>query len=84
MRSSSLEKPLTFYGAPTDVREGSAVVAECRNLLFERGIDLWHEATRFWCNRFGSMVTCDIRQQAIANAVPPPDTRSRVLISWMS
>ena len=64
-----------FRGASTDVREGSAVVAERRNLLCERGIDLWHEATRFWCNLFGSMFACDIRQQVIAKIVPPPDTR---------
>ncbi|MEM6898228.1 MAG: IS6 family transposase [Pseudomonadota bacterium] len=35
------------------------------DLLFERGIDISHEAVRFWWNRFGSMFAADIKWQRI-------------------
>lgn len=35
------------------------------NLFFERGIDLCHEAVRFWWYRFGSMCAADIRWQRV-------------------
>lgn len=36
------------------------------DLLFERGIDLCHEAVRFWWNRFGPMFASDIRRQRVS------------------
>ena len=33
------------------------------DLLFERGIDICHEAVRHWWNRFGPMFAADIRRQ---------------------
>ena len=32
------------------------------DLLFERGIDIWHETVRFWWNRFGPLFASDIRR----------------------
>jgi hypothetical protein len=34
------------------------------DLLFERGIDICHEAARLWWNRFGPMFAADIRAPA--------------------
>lgn len=36
------------------------------DLLFERGIDLCHEAVRFWWNRFGPLFAADIRRQRVS------------------
>ena len=36
------------------------------DLLFERGIDLFHETVRMWWNRFGPLVAGDIRRQRIS------------------
>ena len=35
------------------------------DLLFERGIDIWHETVRLWCNRFCPMFTIGIRRQLV-------------------
>ena len=35
------------------------------DLLFERGIDLCHEAVRLWWNRFGPLFAADIRRQQV-------------------
>ncbi len=34
---------------------------QVEDLLFERGIDIWHETVRFWWNRFGPMFAAEIR-----------------------
>lgn len=36
------------------------------DLLFERGIDICHEAVRLWWNRFGPMFAADIRRQRVS------------------
>jgi putative transposase len=36
------------------------------DLLFERGIDICHEAVWFWWNRFGPMFAADIRRQRVS------------------
>jgi transposase-like protein len=36
------------------------------DLLFERGIDICHETVPMWWNRFGPMLTGDIRRQRIS------------------
>ena len=35
------------------------------DLLFERGIDIFHETVRMWWNRYGPMFAGDIRRQRI-------------------
>ena len=35
------------------------------DLLHERGIDVSHEAVRYWWHRFGLMFACDIRKRRI-------------------
>ena len=36
------------------------------DLLFERGIDIRHETVRMWWNRFGPLLTGDIRRQRVS------------------
>jgi putative transposase len=36
------------------------------DLLFERGIDIFHETVRMWWNRFGPMFARDIRRQRVS------------------
>jgi len=36
-----------------------------KDLLFERGIDIYHETVRLWWNRFGPMFAADIRRQRV-------------------
>jgi putative transposase len=36
-----------------------------KDLLFERGIDIYHETVRLWRNRFGPMFAADIRRQRV-------------------
>ena len=36
------------------------------DLLAERGIDISHEAVRFWWNRFGPMFAAEIRKKRVA------------------
>ena len=36
------------------------------DLLFERGIDIWHETVRLWWNRFGPLFAADIKRQRIS------------------
>jgi putative transposase len=36
------------------------------DLLFERGIDISHEAVRHWWNRFGPLFAADIRRQRVS------------------
>ena len=35
------------------------------DLLFERGIDIYHETVRLWWNRFGPLFAADIRRQRV-------------------
>ncbi len=35
-------------------------------LLFERGIDIYHETVHFWWNRFGPMFAADLRRQHVS------------------
>ncbi len=36
------------------------------DLLFERGIDICHEAERTWWNRFGPLLAADVRRQRVS------------------
>ena len=38
---------------------------QVEDLLFERSIDICHEAVRFWWNRFGPMIAAEIRKRRI-------------------
>ena len=38
---------------------------EVEDLLFERGIDIYHETVRFWWNRFGPMFAAEIKNRRI-------------------
>jgi len=38
---------------------------QVEDLLFERGIDICHEAVRFWWNRFGPMFAAEIRKRRV-------------------
>jgi len=38
---------------------------QVKGLLFEWGIDTWHENVRFWWNRFGPMFTAEIRRRRV-------------------
>ena len=38
---------------------------QVEDLLFERGIDSYHETVRFWWNRFGPMFAAEIRKRRI-------------------
>ncbi len=38
---------------------------QVEDLLFERGIDISHEAVRFWWNRFGPMFAAEIRKRRV-------------------
>ena len=38
---------------------------QVEDILFERGIDISHEATRYWWNRFGPMFAGEIRKRRI-------------------
>lgn len=49
-----------------DVRSLSVVAAQCRRLLFERGIDICHETVRMWWYGFGPMFTGAIRGQRVS------------------
>lgn len=36
------------------------------DLLFDRGIDIFHETVRMWWNRFGPMFASDIRRLRVS------------------
>ncbi len=38
---------------------------QVEDLLFERGIDICHEAVRYWWNRFGPLFAAEIRKRRI-------------------
>ena len=38
---------------------------QVEDLLFERGIDICHEAVRSWWNRFGPMFAAEIRKRRV-------------------
>ena len=40
---------------------------QVEDLLFERGIDICHEAVRFWWNRFGPIFAAEIRKRRVRN-----------------
>jgi putative transposase len=50
---------LTYVRFPVSLRN-------VEDLLFERGIDICHETTRMWWNRFGPLFIGDIRRQRIS------------------
>lgn len=41
-------------------------LSNVEDLLFERGIDICHEAVRFWWNRFGPIFASEIRRQRVS------------------
>ena len=45
------------------------------DLLAERGIDISHEAVRFWWNRFGPMFAAEIRKRRVAHMRGYPQWR---------
>lgn len=49
-----------------DVRAVSLTLRDGEDLLFERGIDICHEAVRLWWNRFGPLIASDIRRQRVS------------------
>ena len=38
---------------------------QVEDLLFERGIDIFHETVRFWWSRFGPMFAAEIRKRRV-------------------
>ena len=40
---------------------------QVEDLLFERGIEIFHETVRYWWNRFGPMFAATIRKRRIYN-----------------
>ncbi len=38
---------------------------QVEDLLFERGIDIFHETVRFWWNRFGPMFAAETRERRV-------------------
>ena len=38
---------------------------QVEDLLFERGLDIYHETVRFWWNRFGPMFANEIRKRRL-------------------
>ena len=40
---------------------------QVEDLLFERGIDICHEAVRFWWNWFGPMFAAEIRKRRVVH-----------------
>ena len=45
------------------------------NILFDRGIDICHDAVRMWANRFGPMFAGDIGRQRV--------NRMRGFLHWL-
>ena len=42
------------------------------DLLFERGIDIYHETMRFWWNQFGPIFATDIRRERVRECAVIP------------
>ena len=40
---------------------------QVEDMLFERGIDIYHETLRYWWNRFGPMFAAEIRKRRLQN-----------------
>ena len=38
---------------------------QVEDLLFERGIDIYHKTVRYWWNRFGPVFAAEIRKRRI-------------------
>ena len=51
---------MMYVRYPLSLRNGE-------DLLAERGIDIGHEAVRFWWNRCGPMFAAEIRKRRVAN-----------------
>ena len=47
------------------------------DLLFERGIDIFHETVRFWWNRCGPMFAAEIRKRRVHHQSYSNPTGSR-------
>ena len=45
---------------------------QVEDLLFERGIDIFHETVRFWWNRFGPLFAAEIRKAARSSFIVSP------------
>ena len=56
------------------------------DLLFERGIDVWHETGRMWWNRFGPLFAGDIRRQRVSysRGGDSPETEQKTTLARVS
>jgi putative transposase len=44
-------------------------VRSVEDLLFERGIDIYHETVRLWWNRFGLILAGEVRRQRVSRCL---------------
>ena len=72
-RSRKPASPFRYFNSPPEVIQLVVMMyirfplslRNVEDLLFERGIDICHEAVRHWWNRFGPMFSADIRRQRV-------------------
>ena len=74
MRMSKPKNPFRyFHSSPKVIRMVVMLyvryplsLRNVEDLLFERGIDIWHETVWLWWNRFGPLFAADIKRQRIS------------------
>ncbi len=71
-----------FNGSPEVIRLAVVMyiryplsLRQVEDLLFERGIDIWHETVRFWWTRFGPMFAAESRKRRIQSRRRHPQWR---------
>ena len=52
--------PMENFGCGRDF-----AARQVEDLLFERGIDIYHETVRYWWNRFGPLFAAEIRKRRV-------------------
>ena len=68
-----MKKPFRYFNSSPEVIRLTVVMyvryplslRQVEHLLFERGIDICHEAVRFWWNRFGPIFAAEIRKRRV-------------------
>ena len=68
-----MRKPFRYFNSSPEVIRLAVILyvryplslRQVEDLLFERGIDIYHETVRFWWNRFGPMFAAEIRKRRV-------------------
>ena len=88
-RSLKPTSPFQYFNSPPEIIHLAVMLyvrfrlslRNVEDVLFERGIDIYHETVQPWWNRIGSMFAADLRRQRVSRMCGYCKQRNRICSS---